>query len=124
LKLEGRFEEVLSDDTLIVLEYLFEERERSRYVHTEGLRYKLVLVVKWATEDSAVRVLLYDNYHESEPHVHVYGRKEKIRYEFSGIGNLLSDFSSEVQILTGLNIEDWIKEIEKEVLQSPLKRFW
>ena len=124
MKLEGRFQEVLDDGSLIIFEYLFEERDPSRYIYTNGLRYKLVLIIKWATEESAIRVLLYDNYHESEPHTHVRGSKEKIEYKFTGIENLLLDFLSEVWTLTELSIEDWIREVGQEILDSPLKRFW
>ena len=59
MKLEGRFQEVLEDGSLVIFEYLFEERDVSRYIYTDGLRYKLVLIIKWATEESAVRVILY-----------------------------------------------------------------
>jgi len=124
LKLEGRFQEVLEDGSLVIFEYLFEERDVSRYIYTDGLRYKLVLIIKWATEESAVRVVLYDNYHESEPHIHIYGNEGRIRYEFTGIENLLLDFLSEVRTLTELNIEDWIREVGQEVLNSPFVRFW
>ena len=124
MKLEGRFQEVLEDGSLVIFEYLFEERDVSRYIYTDGLRYKLVLIIKWATEESAVRVVLYDNYHESEPHIHIYGNEERIRYEFTGIENLLLDFLSEVRTLTELNIEDWIREVGQEVLNSPFVRFW
>ena len=124
MKLEGRSQEVLEDGSLVIFEYLFEERDVSRYIYTDGLRYKLVLIIKWATEESAVRVVLYDNYHESEPHIHIYGNKERIRYEFTGIENLLLDFLSEVRTLTELNIEDWIREVGQEVLNSPFVRFW
>lgn len=124
MKLESRFQEVLDDGSLVIFEYLFEERDPSRYVYTGGLRYKLVLIIKWATEESAKKVLLYDNYHESEPHIHVLGMDEKIKYRFTGIKNLLLDFLSEVRTLTGLNVEDWIRELGQEILNSPLKRFW
>ncbi|MEO2065735.1 MAG: DUF6516 family protein [Desulfurobacteriaceae bacterium] len=124
MKLEGRFQEVLDDGSLIIFEYLFEERELSRYVYTNGLRYKLVLVIKWATEESAEKVLLYDNFHESEPHIHVRGSNEKIKYKFTGVESLLLDFLSEVRTLTELSIEDWIREVGQEILDSPLRRFW
>ncbi len=124
MKLEGRFQEVLDDGSLIIFEYLFEERDSSRYVYTNGLRYKLVLIIKWATEESAEKVLLYDNFHESEPHIHVRGSSEKIKYEFAGVESLLLDFLSEVRTLTELSIEDWIREVGQEILDSPLRRFW
>jgi len=123
LKLEGRFQEVLDDGSLVVFEYLFEERDPTRYVHTNGLRYKLVLVIKWTTEESAEKILLYDNFHESKPHIHIYSSK-KIEYKFTGIESLLLDFLSEVRILTELNIEDWIREVGREILSSSLKKFW
>ncbi|WP_022846795.1 DUF6516 family protein [Desulfurobacterium sp. TC5-1] len=123
-RLEGRFQEVLEDDSIIVVEYLFEERDISHYSYTNGLRYKLVLIIKWATEESVEMVLLYDNFHESEPHIHIRSRKNRVVYEFRGIENLLLDFLSEVKTLTGLNIEDWIKELGQEVLNSPFKKFW
>ena len=123
-KLEGRFQEVLEDGSLLVFEYLFEERDTSRYRYTDGLRYKLVLIIKWVTEESAEKILLYDDFHESEPHIHIRGGKKKVKYEFRGIESLLLDFLSEVKILTNLDIKDWIKELGREVLNSSFKRFW
>ena len=67
-------------------------------------------------------MVLYDNYHESEPHIHIYDKK--IRYKFTGVENLLLDFLSEVRILTGLSIEDWIRKTGQEILNSPFKKFW
>lgn len=124
MKLDGRFQEILDDGSLIIFEYLFEERNPSRYVYTSGLRYKLVLIIKLATEESAIKVLLYDNFHESEPHIHIHGSKEKVEYKFTGIENLLLDFLFEVRTLTELSIEDWIREVGQEILDSPFKKFW
>ena len=116
-RVKGRLEEFI-DDCLLIFEYLFETGDKECYRYTNGLRYKLTLVLVCPEKDK--RLLLYDNFHCSHPHVHV--GAERISYSFNGIRNLLMDFASEALTL-GFDLQDWMEFVEVEISNSSLNLF-